>query len=1134
MTKKKRITAGILAAVAAVLLGNTTVMAAAQAGEPVFSIETDKTEYSSTDPINETIKIYNASDDILTDIEISGNIPEGYLTEDGISAPEQWKAQIESVDVGETRESTVRLVQKTGSEDSGLSDQQSGDRTGDTGTVQTGDTANIVPWSIAGAASLCIIIGVVAVVRKRKGRNLLSLLLVLAMAGTLLPTSMTAKAAEPGEKTAEEKTEEIEKTITIDGEEVTLKAVITYQTETKDQEQDTDLSYEGYHLKWEDQFEGNSLNRNDWNVELHDPGWVNNELQSYVDSPENIYIKDGSLVLKPVENVSEDGSVSYTSGRINTQHKHDFKYGLFEARVKVPEGQGFLPAFWMMPTDENLYGQWPRCGEIDIMEVLGNNTDTSYGTIHYGNPHSESQGSYTLDEGSFSEEYHVFDVEWEPGKISWYVDGKLIHTEDNWYSATEGQGEITYPAPFDQPFYIILNLAVGGNWPGNPDDTTDIKNSAYYIDYVKVYQKDSYDENVTKPIEEVILRDPDENGNYIINGDFSVNEELTDDKDWVFLTALGGEAGAEIRNNEIAVTTENEGTVDYSVQLVQPNLPMKQGGVYRLSFDAYADADRTMKVGISAPDRSFRRYLNDTEISLTQKKQTYNLDFTMTDSDDANGRLEFNMGAAGSTSGIRISNVSLKKTDEIVITDGEKGILADGNYVYNGSFQEGEERLGYWDVQKNDGAEVSVTNENNIRRLMVNAPEGTSADKPVIVSQSDLALSAGNTYAMSFTAEGESGREITIEAAGQEYSAKMNGTEQQYDYKLTLDAEPEDTDLAFIFKEPGLYYLDNVRIEEDSLIKNGSFNAGFSGYEPYVDSSISSDVTYVVDSLNEDNAADFSINNTGDAAWKIQLKQNNVELEKGQWYRLSLDAKASIQRKLMFAIQRDGSGDDDWTPYSGEKIVDLENDYNKYEIVFQMKGETDPKAVLSISMGAFDGIQITENHRICIDNINLEKIDAPDIGEQPVGENLLANSDFASGSEGWENAVTAPGAAEVSFKNGRAVYNITDVGTEDWNVQLKQNGIVLEQGAHYKVTFKAKSSEARTIKLAMLSPSYNWFGGKDLVLDKDQEEEFTVEFTMNEETETNASMVISMGAISEIDTPASTVELSEFSLIRTE
>ena len=151
------------------------------------------------------------------------------------------------------------------------------------------------------------------------------------------------------------------------------------------------------------------------------------------------------------------------------------------------------------------------------------------------------------------------------------------------------------------------------------------------------------------------------------------------------------------------------------------------------------------------------------------------------------------------------------------------------------------------------------------------------------------------------------------------------------------------------------------------------------------------------------------------------------------------------------------------------------------------------------------------------------------------GENLLANSDFASGSEGWENAVTAPGAAEVSFENGRAVYNITDVGTEDWNVQLKQNGIVLEQGAHYKVTFKAKSSEARTIKLAMLSPSYAWYGGADIVAGKRPGERGHSRLcTMNETTEMNASMVISMGAITGIETPASMIELSDFSLVRTE
>ena len=401
-----------------------------------------------------------------------------------------------------------------------------------------------------------------------------------------------------------------------------------------------------------------------------------------MDSPENIYLENGSLVIKPIEQKNPDGTVSYTSGRVNTQNKHDFKYGIFEARIKVPEGQGFLPAFWMMPTNENLYGQWPRCGEIDIMEVLGNDTDKSYGTIHYGNPHSESQGSYQLTAGSFSEEYHNFAVEWEPGRISWYVDGCLIHTENDWYSATEGQGEITYPAPFDQPFYLILNLAVGGNWPGNPDETTDIASAALYVDYVKVYQKDSYSEDVVKPEKTVVLRDPDAEGNYIINGNFAVPESLSDQQDWTFLTALGGEAQAEISGHELHIITSSEGTVDYSVQLVQPNLPLKEGGVYQVTFDASANAPRTMKVDISAPDRSYQRYMEDTVVQLTPEVQTYTYTFTMTADDDANGRLEFNLGAAGSTAGVSLRNVSLKKIGQNDPGKEKKVVLADGNYVY--------------------------------------------------------------------------------------------------------------------------------------------------------------------------------------------------------------------------------------------------------------------------------------------------------------------------------------------------------------------------------------------------------------------------------------------------------------------
>lgn len=341
-------------------------------------------------------------------------------------------------------------------------------------------------------------------------------------------------------------------------------------------------------------------------------------------------------------------------------------------------------------------------------------------------------------------------------KINWYVDGILMHTESDWYSVTEGQGEITYPAPFDQPFYIILNLAVGGNWPGNPDETTDIEKAAFKIDYVKVYQKDSYNENVEKPEKEVILRDPDADGNYINNGSFGVQEDLTDDKDWKFLTALGGVATAEIKDGQISINTTAEGTADYSVQLVQPDVPLKKGATYQLSFDASADAARTIKVDVSAPDRGYRRYLEDKTVDLSTENKTYTFQFVMKDKDDANGRLEFNLGAAGSIAGVHISNVSIRKTAEASGDEPEeKTVLADGNYVYNGGFQEGKDRKEYWDIDNQAGANISVTNTDNIRKLKIIAPEGTSSSKPVLVSQSGLALLGGSNYAVSFLAEGK-------------------------------------------------------------------------------------------------------------------------------------------------------------------------------------------------------------------------------------------------------------------------------------------------------------------------------------------------------------------------------------------
>ncbi len=903
---------------------------------------------------------------------------------------------------------------------------------------------------------------------------------------------------------------------------------------TPDKEQEESL-YSGYELKWSDEFEGSELNREDWNVELHEPGWVNAEWQEYVDSKENIYLKDGKLVIKPVKTVDENGKVTYTSGRVNTQNKQNFTYGMFEVRAKVPEGKGFLPAFWMMAADENIYGQWPRCGEIDMMEVHGSATDKLYGTIHYGNPHRESQGTYTLENGSFSEDYHTFTCAWEPGKIKWYVDGKLYHETSDWYSVTEGQGEITYPAPFDQPFYIILNLAVGGSWVGYPDDTTDFENAAYEIDYVRAYQKAEYDENVTKPVKDVVLRDPDVNGNYVNNGNFALNEDMTDDTDWKFLNALEGEATAGIAENALTIKTTNAGTVDYSVQLVQADIPMEKGGIYELSFDACATEDRKIKIGVTGPDNGYVRYFGDQAVELTTEKNTYQYTFTMKSDSDANGRLEFNFGNMGSMADVMLSNVVLKKTgmDESVFQPG-KTVLADGNHVYNGSFQEGTNRLGYWTIQNACGADVSVTNLADGRRLKVVVPD--TEGSAVTISQDEMALVPEKSYALSFFAQADAEKDVTIAVAGNEVIKTVTAETAEYTEKFTTASELANKSISITLHEAGTYYLDNIRVVEDSLIKNGSFAAGFAGYEPFVDGS--ADASYVVDSLSEENAADFTINNTGDAAWKIQLKQNNVTLVKDQWYRLTLDAKSTVDRQLMFAIQRNGAiYNDDWTPYSGEKKVDLTNEYQTYELEFKMAHDTDTGAILSISMGAVDR-QITKQHRICIDNISLEKIDAPEVPEIVAGENLLKNGDFANGAENWINAVTSPGAAEVSFKDNHAVYDITNAGTADWNVQLKQSGITLENGCKYRVTFHAKSTADRIIKLAIMSTSYSWYGGADISLKKDMDTPVTVEFTMQAETDMAADMVVSMGQIYEadgvtaIDTPASVITLSDFSIVK--
>lgn len=337
-----------------------------------------------------------------------------------------------------------------------------------------------------------------------KTRKILALILTAAMAGTAItacsnePETTAAESTAPAETAAETAAETTVETTaeTTEATEATEPPTPTPLPPIEDPNIEPPV---GYYLVWHDEFDGDELDAASWAQEYHRPGWVNNELQTYVQDGENIFVEDGDLVIQPMTGENDRGNAFYTSGRINTYHLHAFEYGRVEARIRVPEGQGFLPAFWMMSDDES-YGTWPKSGEIDIMEILGSDTDTLYGTLHYGNPHMQNQGIYDLPSGDFSSEYHVFAVEWEPGEIRWYCDDTCYYSTSYWYSAMDGQEPNAYPAPFDQPFYIILNVAVGGNWPGDPDETTPFDERAQMrVDYVRVFQRDGYDENVTCP-----------------------------------------------------------------------------------------------------------------------------------------------------------------------------------------------------------------------------------------------------------------------------------------------------------------------------------------------------------------------------------------------------------------------------------------------------------------------------------------------------------------------------------------------------------------------------------------------------------------------------------------------------------
>ncbi|XXM72442.1 carbohydrate binding domain-containing protein [Lysinibacillus sphaericus] len=761
-------------------------------------------------------------------------------------------------------------------------------------------------------------------------------------------------------------------------------------------------------LVWSDEFISNEVDPEKWTYDIGNwivdengtgisPGWGNNELEYYTDSPENSFIRDGNLVIKAKKErrpiTDEYGSYDYSSAKLKTKGLFSKKYGKFEARMKLPEGQGFWPAFWMMPEDE-VYGNWPTSGEIDIMESAGRDTSKVGGTIHYGAeyPNNTYTGAeYHFPEGEDTTGYHTYAIEWEPGEIRWYVDGQLYQTLNDWFSkGTNEADKYAYPAPFDQEFYLILNLAVGGWYGGDPDRTTPFPGEME-VDYVRVYELTGRD--YMEPVEPEQVKEelpegakfPLEDGNYIYDTDYmepftvvDASGETLDGTYWNFVTLpdFGGsgtitkEEADGVSFAKTAVT--NPGNALWALQLIQ-NASIAEGGTYKVSFDAKSNTDRALMSKVSGgAERGYANYSGEQTIQLTDQVQSYEYTFTHRQDTDIAARLEFNMGANGNAP-VWIGNVRLEEVEPVDPEGALKTPLPDGNHIYNGTFDQGDmTRMKYWDLVVNESAAATADVQEEARELHVGITDGGSAAGDVVVKQTGLQLDAGADYKLTFDARASTDRAVEVEFVSEDGTVRYSDSvpvelkDEMASNKVafTMPEELSDEHGQLMIKLGGAeddVYLDNVRLLKTSVdvemepLKNGDFAAGLDSWSNYIHFDAQAAVT------GENEQMNVRIENAGNEAWSVLAEQPGLELGQGLTYELSFDARSTVARDMEVTLENAG-----YYRYLSEPIA-VSDQIKNYSIEFVMSAND--TVSLKFLMGKFTGSDAA--HEITIDNVVL-------------------------------------------------------------------------------------------------------------------------------------------------------------------
>lgn len=879
---------------------------------------------------------------------------------------------------------------------------------------------------------------------------------------------------------------------------------------TKDNSQfdyaDTGLTKSGYDLIWSDEFDGNygddridentGLNLDNWSYQMGDGstdcgnyGWGNNELQCYTNRPENVGVNEdlngdgkGNGVLR-ITAKREDGyayktesAKNYTSARLRTtsptEALFDTTYGYVEARIALPATAGAWPAFWMLPESTSVYGNWPVSGEIDILETCGAFTDkgnnVACGTLHWGTPTHVYKGSGYVELDSDYTYFHTYAIDWEPGQITWYYDGKPINTLTNWESAIPGASDsLSFDAPFDMPFYMLLNLAVDSGQFGGGVNKAEFKDDInMYVDYVRVFQKtEGYKDSVTRKAAE---------GTSDNWKDFAgVNQisELTTDSLKVCEGGGMSDTNADKSNwylsyqqdatdatldkyvdsdgkNWAKVGIKSPGAQDYSVQLIG-HYDAKSGYVYKVSYDAYANGGMVGK-SVNCDSKEWKGWstYGVTQFKLEKEPTHYSYTFQQTEDFD-NCRIEFNLGAQNSGD-VYISNVKVEIVDPEIIGNTEKARtpLSDGNMVYNGSFDQGDNHLGYWsslgntktvvpryttEALKSDDLMVvdiaSKSNYENIpdgnkffeRRAQIEAIDNNSPtiyqpemkitkDKYTVkfdlYSKEDTAVQVG-AYTLI-----ENEGEITLGKKLGVATTKYNKNDGVRSFVLVFETKEDAQNAALVFK-----FSKGAAVQLDNVYMNGLNQA--SGVDEHP---LKTSASYRGDNgggveiplANKDGEVTMSNIVSGGSWYSPQLASEDFELVAGQKYKLSFDYKMEGQHNNSFQyIIQENAGS--WHVFAGgPTTVECKNTgFNHYEMEFIADA-----SISSVHLNyGFGNSDATGDMAFTFKNakIDLVKQSANDNGENDNED--IDDSEFDLDKE-TEVKPTNPGSSQNSGSSG--------------------------------------------------------------------------------------------------------------------